>query len=523
MKTAKPTRIGRTHSSQGFAGLFSHFQKLGYLSPFVIINKINNLKVIHPTISLFLIPLIICTFFYLLVLIIDMYFKVRTPFLSFMFSVLVTSLYGGYLYGAVGLVISMIYSYYFNHLTMFPFLTENMRSLGFEIGGIFIVWVCGRQHRLQTELETVLNNEHQFRLKAQKTAAQLKQNRTQFQKLFDSNILGISIWNKSGKVLSANDAYLKITGHSRRDLDNGKINWIEMTPQNYMSDINRLIEKWNKSDFVEQIEKEYIRKDGTKIPVIVGASMLDVAQGLGTSYVMDNTTAKQKEQQKDNFIAIAGHEIRNPLASIKAYNQIIESRLKLNPDTKTINYLVRVNDQVNKLNNLVDDLLDVSKITTGNIQLRIQYYDFDSFIKNILQDLTQTITSHKLLLHGKAKTQVAIDKEKFGQVLINLITNAVKYSPESDRVLINIHKKKSNLEITIRDFGVGINPRDQKRIFELFYRTEYAIKSSQGLGLGLYISNQIVKLHGGSISVSSVPAKGSTFKIILPISFDTLT
>ncbi len=217
------------------------------------------------------------------------------------------------------------------------------------------------------------------------------------------------------------------------------------------------------------------------------------------------------EKQKDDFIAIAAHELKNPLASIKAFTQILITKAK---SDSTKQYLHKLEFQIERLDNLVTQLFDVSSMSTGQMKLNKKTVNFDEFILSIIIDLQHTISTHKLVVEGHTKSDTQIDPDRLREVVINLITNAVKYSPGAQQVIIHLSSTNDQNIFSVKDFGTGISPSEQKKIFERFYRADS--KQVSGLGLGLYIASEIVKLHQGKIWLSSTPGKGSTFFFSLP-------
>jgi len=220
---------------------------------------------------------------------------------------------------------------------------------------------------------------------------------------------------------------------------------------------------------------------------------------------------KRLERQKDDFIAIAAHELKNPLASSKAFTQI----MKTNAKSKIVKqYLTRLETQINRLDQMVNQLFDVSSMTAGRMELNKRLVNFDELVLGTIIDLQHTILSHHLVTEGHTKAEIWVDPDRIREVIVNLVTNAIKYSPGADKVIIHLESNNQQVVFSVRDFGEGIAPADQKRIFERFYRAEsYQVS---GLGLGLYIVSEIVKLHGGKIWLNSQLGKGSTFFVSLP-------
>ncbi len=225
---------------------------------------------------------------------------------------------------------------------------------------------------------------------------------------------------------------------------------------------------------------------------------------------------RQLERRREEFISVAGHELKTPLTAIKANTQILQKQLaQLHLDNK-VRVLPRIDVQINKLTVLVNELLDFTKIQSGKLVLDKHPINFDKLVKQVVSDLRQTYTNHVIQIKGKVNGSVIVDEDRISQVLTNLIENAIKYSPKGKRVIIRLHQAKGDVFVSVQDFGVGIDKDEQLKIFDRFYRVESEMHT-QGHGLGLYIASDIVKRHGGDIWVESTPGKGSIFSFTLPI------
>lgn len=231
----------------------------------------------------------------------------------------------------------------------------------------------------------------------------------------------------------------------------------------------------------------------------------------------DVTERIKLEQQKDEFLAIASHELKTPITTIKAYCQILQDQLLNKSDLQSASYLSKINLQVGRLTELVKDLLDVTRIEEGKLLFTKEDFNLDTYIFGLIEDLQQTVPSHKLILEGETKTQVFWDKDRISQALSNLVANAVKYSPRADKIIIRLESKKGNILLSVQDFGIGIPKQYKHKVFERFFRGIGEKKETfSGLGLGLYITREIVSRHDGKIWVDTAEGKGSTFCVKLP-------
>jgi signal transduction histidine kinase len=205
------------------------------------------------------------------------------------------------------------------------------------------------------------------------------------------------------------------------------------------------------------------------------------------------------------------------VTSMKVFNQITKRLATKGEVKKSLYYFSKIDDQMNKLSKLIGELLNLSRIQAGKLELKKEFFDLDNLIKDTVENVKATTVKHSLLIKGTLKTQIYADYDRIGQVLINLLTNAIKYSPQGGKIITRVEKKGDVVQIAVQDSGIGIAKKNQAKIFDRFYQvTEPTEKTFPGLGIGLYIAAEIVKRHGGTIQVMSDKGKGSTFIFTLP-------
>lgn len=227
---------------------------------------------------------------------------------------------------------------------------------------------------------------------------------------------------------------------------------------------------------------------------------------------------KRLDERKNAFIGMASHELKTPVTSLKGFTQILQRRLKAQADPQTQLFLDRMDMQLKKLTTLIVDLLDISQMQAGSLTFRESCIDLDELLRETLETMQATITTHQLRLQGEAHVQVYGDRDRLGQVLINLLTNAVKYSPHSDTVIVHVNADHEWVEIAVQDFGIGIAREHHEHIFEHFYQvTDPQARTYPGLGIGLYIARTLVERHGGRLWLESKKGVGSTFHFSLPL------
>ncbi|SFA49386.1 His Kinase A (phospho-acceptor) domain-containing protein [Pedobacter suwonensis] len=225
---------------------------------------------------------------------------------------------------------------------------------------------------------------------------------------------------------------------------------------------------------------------------------------------------KQAEHKKDEFISIASHELKTPLTSVKGYIQLLQRSLKRDDKAVAQNHLEKASIQLEKLNELIVDLLDISKIESGKMKFNMKPFCADNMVNNAIEMLQQSNPDFKISKLGQTDEMIFGDEMRLEQVVINFITNAIKYAPGTDQVNVTVNIKDEKLYVAVKDFGIGISKEQQQKIFDKFYRVEENSNRFNGLGIGLYICSEIINRHGGTIGVNSVPDEGSEFYFIIP-------
>jgi PAS domain S-box-containing protein len=240
--------------------------------------------------------------------------------------------------------------------------------------------------------------------------------------------------------------------------------------------------------------------------------------GIITSWVgaaIDIHDQKTKEEAKDEFIAIASHELKTPLTTAKAYIHMLQQSMEKS-NYKDLIFAQKAGTSIERLNDLIGELLDVSKIQHGKLPLNITKFNFNEMITDAIEGVRYTSLNHSIICTGHIKEPVTGDKERLQQVVINLLTNAVKYSPKADKVLVNMVQEKGQIKVSVKDSGIGILKENLDKIFERYYREEHRAVHFQGLGIGLSICYEIIQRHKGKIWAESNHGKGTTFYFTIP-------
>lgn len=233
--------------------------------------------------------------------------------------------------------------------------------------------------------------------------------------------------------------------------------------------------------------------------------------------IEDITERRAIEQRKDDFLTIASHELKTPLTTVLGYVQMLERLMPENSSDRYKSVVSKTAVYVDRLNQLVGELLDMSRIQTGNIELHPVPFDFDRMVTETIEGLQTATPNYRITVSGKAGIVYNGDEAHLVQVLTNLVSNAIKYSPEGSDVKIFVSKVSNFIKVSVQDQGMGIKEDELKKIFQRFYRVGETQKHYPGMGIGLYICDQIIKNHRGTLWAESEVGKGSVFNFTLPV------
>lgn len=231
----------------------------------------------------------------------------------------------------------------------------------------------------------------------------------------------------------------------------------------------------------------------------------------------DISVRKMQEQQKDDFIGVASHELKSPVTSIKAYTEILLERLERSDDETSISLARKLDKQLDRLVDLIRNLLDTTKLAAGEILLHRECFNINSLIEEQIEVLQLVSDKHTLILNTEDVLLISADRKLIGQVLTNLISNAIKYSPKGGKIIITTSETGNGIKVDVQDSGIGMPDAVREKIFDRYFRVSNPLTAtSPGIGLGLFITAGIIRQHGGTISVESKEGAGSTFSFTLP-------
>lgn len=317
-------------------------------------------------------------------------------------------------------------------------------------------------------------------------------------------------FDKEWRYIYVNGRLEALVGKKREELL-GKIHW-EVYPEAIGTIFDKKLHEAMDNQVSVELEAVYpANQRWYRLHIVPSPFGLSV-------YSQDITGQKELERQRDEFIGIASHELRTPITAIKGYTQLLQRTFEKQGLQHYATMLTHMDGQLSRLSKLVTDLLDISKMHLGKISYMKEAFDFNAWLNDLLTDLRQASPHHAILVNGTAGSKVFGDRSRLEQVFINLITNAIKFSPNAEHVDIEITSLSTHAKISVRDYGIGISEEHQGRIFDRFYRvSSLSDNTFPGLGVGLYISREIVQEHEGNIWVESAPTQGSTFHVTLPL------
>jgi two-component system, sensor histidine kinase and response regulator len=364
----------------------------------------------------------------------------------------------------------------------------------------------------------------------------LRRSNARFQRLLQSKIIGVFVATLDGDILEANDEFLRMVGYSRPDVEDGTLRWDNLTPPVFAHLDELAVRKLQATGRADPWEKEYIRKDGSRIPVVIGVTMLDEGERTCLCFALDVTRQKQTEaalqaakeaadqanEAKSAFLANISHEIRTPMNAIIGMTEFV-LETSLTPEQRE--YLTMVQDSAESLLKLINDVLDFSKIEAGRLELEEIEFSLHDCVGGAVKSLAIDASSRGLELvcgiDRDVPCRVVGDPSRLRQILSNLVGNAIKFTEVGEVVVRVSCVSKNNGDAVVRllvsDTGIGIPPDKQDRIFNAFEQVDKSMaRRFGGTGLGLAISSRLAALFGGDLTCSSRPGQGTEFRLELP-------
>ena len=356
----------------------------------------------------------------------------------------------------------------------------------------------------------------------------LRESEARFRRVVDSNMIGINFWDVFGNVTEANDAFLAMIGYTREDLLSGKVLWKDMTPVEYKELDEQKLQEVAATGICTPFEKEFIRADGSRVPILIGGALLEENEYQGVCYIIDITERKRMEEtlskqaqelarsnaELEEFAYVASHDLQEPLRMVASYTQLLSRRYKGKLDEDADEFITFAVDGANRMQRLIKDLLEYSRVgTRGN---EFDPVECEDVLHEAIANLEFAIDESNAIITYDPLPTVRGDSTQLGQLLQNLIGNAIKFRQNTPpRIHIGVQPTENEWIFSVRDNGIGLNPQECDRIFIIFQRL-HAREAYPGTGIGLAICKKIVERHGGQIWVDSQVGQGSVFYFTIP-------
>jgi PAS domain S-box-containing protein len=341
--------------------------------------------------------------------------------------------------------------------------------------------------------------------------------------MFDSDLIGIVFWDKAGNLLEVNNLFLQIIGYSYQDWRNGDINWIKLTPPEYAALDQEKLAELDQTGVFDYYEKEYIRKDGSRVYIMLGGAVLEGFQDRGVSYVLDITRLKntQREleqramelarsnEELEQFAYIASHDLQEPLRTMAGFANLLEKKYKHQLDQDAVEFIGFIVDASERMKKLITNLLEFSRINSKNVPFAPA--DVGVIVNKIIISLQNRIKDSNTFIEHGPMPVLSADSAQITQLFQHLIGNAIKFRDEKPLYIqIQAAEQEKDWLFSVSDTGIGIDMAYSTRIFQVFQRLHPRDKY-EGTGIGLAVCKKIVQRHGGNIWVESQLGTGSTF------------
>jgi PAS domain S-box-containing protein len=365
----------------------------------------------------------------------------------------------------------------------------------------------------------------------------LGEREARIRRLVDSNIIGIMIWDSQGRIIDANQAFLDMVGHAREDLVSGRLRWRDLTPAEWRDADERAIAELKAAGTVQPREKEYFRKDGSRVPVLLGSTTFGDRQDEGVAFVLDLTERKHVEQALRDaqtnlahvvrmttlgeLAASIAHEVNQPLAGVVANAEACLRWLDrgipdLNAARRSVEWIIDDSNRASEVIRRVRALANKTEIEKVPL-------DVKDVVSEVITLVQRELISHQVSLRTELAPPLPMilgDRVQLQQVIINLVMNGIEAMQSvTDRpreLAIRSRQDGKQVLVSVTDCGVGISAENEDRLFNAFFTTK-----SSGMGMGLSICRSIIEAHGGRLSATANVPHGATFQFTLPVNATT--
>ncbi|RYE15047.1 MAG: PAS domain S-box protein, partial [Sphingobacteriales bacterium] len=346
----------------------------------------------------------------------------------------------------------------------------------------------------------------------------ITESEARFRVMAESTDVMIALSDETGNAVFFNEAWTTVTGRTPAELL--KYGWLDLVHPDEKDGIRNNFSAALKEGKSWQWEFRIPDSKGTYRWLLARGTPRFRSDGSFVGYVsstIDITEIKENEQRKSDFISMVSHELKTPLTSAISYVQVSEKIALQYEDTRVAIMLERAGKQLGKMTRMINGFLNVSRLESGKIHMDREQFDISILMKEALEEAAAGIDSHALQFEPAGEILVNADREKIGQVINNLITNAIKYSMPGSVIKVACIQVNGRVQVSVADTGIGISSTDLPRIFERYYRVkDNETRHIAGFGIGLYLCSEIVKGNDGDIRAESEFGEGSTFYFTLP-------
>jgi len=367
-------------------------------------------------------------------------------------------------------------------------------------------------------------------ISARKRVEAMLDSEERLRRIAESGMVGLLYWRLDGRITWANDHFLEMIGSTRADLAAGRLDWRRITPPEWAFIDERAQAQLVRTGATTPFEKEFLRTDGARVPVLLSAATFSATTDQGVTLVVDMTSVKQAEakvrnayaearaavREREEVVAIVSHDLRNPLHTITMASGLLSTE-GLDPAHRDLQIQI-IQRAASQMRRLIDDLLDGVRIRTGQLGISAREADPGELVREaarfhapLAEDSAVTLTLADL----PSLPPVQADRDRVLQVFSNLVGNAIHFTPGGGQITLGATHGTGEVVFWVRDTGHGISDEDQTRIFEPFWRS--GSRERAGTGMGLTIAKGIVEAHGGTMRVQSAVGAGTTFSFSLPV------
>ncbi|GAC1557008.1 MAG: hypothetical protein NVS2B9_20020 [Myxococcales bacterium] len=357
----------------------------------------------------------------------------------------------------------------------------------------------------------------------------LRESESKLRSLFECGMLGLFFWDASGRISEANDAFFAMTGYTPDDLADAGLGFRALTPPEHAARDEEALRRIGVAGECQPYEKQFFRKDGTRVDVLIGSALLEDGAGKGFSFMLDVTERKREEQERaslrqrdqraqefqQRLLGIVGHDLRNPLSAITTSATMLERGQPTPDQRKRIRQILA---SAARMESIIANLLDYTRARTGSgLQMVRKRIDAHELCRQAVRELQVSHPDRVILVQADGEGEGDWDPDRLSQIVSNLVANAIKYGAAAEPVVVVSWGEKKVWTLQVSNRGDPIPADLLPKLFEPFERgpqTDQTVK--QSLGLGLYIVSEVVRAHGGTLSVSSSPGHKTVFTARLP-------